>query len=517
MKKIIFLTLMLAIVTGCMMTISKISEIEIIDSQNGERNLIAKDSSTAQQIISAIKNKNKNNDDVSSLYSYKLNIRKNAETESFVMYIDVKNKAIYLSKDEDLFKVKKSISDSLLLNDSISAAYVSDAINKINISINSIIVVPSVQYDWSYKKADGSDGVKIGTLNEGGEKTVIKNDDKIDIKFDVAPDSQSAKVYQNGEVIKTSNSIKEAIESIQYDGEYLIESQLNWNKKNGTDSYGSQTLSFMADVDRIADFSVITKENYPGNIMVLQVNNLNEDETVTIKTDVVKEEPEIHPYNYKYVSILPIDLYVKPGDYNVSAIFNQGKSNEFTVAKKVNIKKKAFKTQYLTVSEELNNTNNDDKSIQEFIKIVKPARTVSSPKKLWDGEFLMPVDGRLTTDFAEIRYVNNQISSSRHSGIDLAAPKGTEVKSPNHGKVVLAADNLLSTGNTLVIDHGMGLFTSYYHLDTIAVKEGDLVKKGDIIGTVGTTGFSTGPHLHYAVSIYNTYVNTYQTLSGIFN
>jgi len=76
-------------------------------------------------------------------------------------------------------------------------------------------------------------------------------------------------------------------------------------------------------------------------------------------------------------------------------------------------------------------------------------------------------------------------------------------------------EGLLSPGNTVVIDHGLGLFTSYYHLDTISVKKGDEVKKGDIIGTVGTTGFSTGPHLHYAVSIYNIYVNPYQTLSGI--
>jgi murein DD-endopeptidase MepM/ murein hydrolase activator NlpD len=129
----------------------------------------------------------------------------------------------------------------------------------------------------------------------------------------------------------------------------------------------------------------------------------------------------------------------------------------------------------------------------------------------------MPIEGRLTTDFAEIRYVNNEISSSRHSGIDLAAPTGTEVKAPNNGKVTLAMNDLLSTGNTLVIDHGMGLFTSYYHLDTITVKVGDVVEKGSIVGTVGTTGFSTGPHLHYAVSIYNSYVNTYQILNGIFD
>lgn len=127
----------------------------------------------------------------------------------------------------------------------------------------------------------------------------------------------------------------------------------------------------------------------------------------------------------------------------------------------------------------------------------------------------MPTTGRLTTDFAQIRYVNNEISSSRHSGIDLAAPSGTPVLAPNNGKVTLAAPGLLSTGNTIVIDHGMGLFTSYYHLNSMNVNVGDIVSKADVIGTVGTTGFSTGPHLHYAVSIYNTYVNPYQSVAGI--
>ena len=72
-------------------------------------------------------------------------------------------------------------------------------------------------------------------------------------------------------------------------------------------------------------------------------------------------------------------------------------------------------------------------------------------------------------------------------------------------------------GKRIVIDHGMGLFTSYYHLDSILVKVGEDIAKGDVIGTVGSTGFSTGPHLHYSVSIYNAYVNPYQPLSGIFD
>jgi murein DD-endopeptidase MepM/ murein hydrolase activator NlpD len=214
---------------------------------------------------------------------------------------------------------------------------------------------------------------------------------------------------------------------------------------------------------------------------------------------------------------LPIDIDTKVGDYEVKAVFNEGKVGEYTNTKIVSVKKKEFKVQYLTVSEELNSSNNDYKAIQEFAQYVKPARTESLSEKLWDGKFIMPMEGRLTTDFAEIRYINNELSSSRHSGIDLAAPTGTEVMAPNNGKVTLAMNGLLSTGNTLVIDHGMGLFTSYYHLDSISVKVGDVVEKGNIIGTVGTTGFSTGPHLHYAVSIYNTYVNTYQILNGIFD
>jgi murein DD-endopeptidase MepM/ murein hydrolase activator NlpD len=127
----------------------------------------------------------------------------------------------------------------------------------------------------------------------------------------------------------------------------------------------------------------------------------------------------------------------------------------------------------------------------------------------------MPTSGRLTTDFAQIRFVNNEISSSRHSGIDIATLSGTAVVAPNRGTVTLAAPGLLSTGNTIVMDHGMGLFTSYYHLSAMNVNAGDVVNKGDVIGAVGSTGFSTGPHLHYAVSIYNTYVNPYQHLAGI--
>ncbi|HAS90744.1 MAG TPA: hypothetical protein DCS12_00285, partial [Clostridiales bacterium] len=323
------------------------------------------------------------------------------------------------------------------------------------------------------------------------------------------------RIYEQGSLFGTGKNLSELISNIKSDGEYLVECESQWHFKENRESYGSQKLKFSISVDIPAQINIVTKENYPGNILLISIENLNDDETVKLETDAVKTNFDIYAYKDKNYYMMPIDLYTQPGEHNVIAVVNEGAEDEYTLEKTLTVSNRSFKTQYLTVSEEMNETHNDNAAIYEFAQLVKPARTESAKEKLWEGTFIMPVEGELTTDFAEIRYVNNEISSSRHSGLDLAAPKGTPVVAPNNGRVTFAMEGLLSPGNTVVIDHGMGLFTSYYHLDTINVKKGDEVKKGDVIGTVGTTGFSTGPHLHYAVSIYNTYVNPYQTLSGI--
>lgn len=516
MKKIIFLIMTLFIV-GCGINTSKISEIEIVNTENSEKSVVTNDNDTGKLVIEAINKKDKTNEDISSLFSFEIYIKRDSDSEGYIMSFDIKNKKVFISKDDNVYKVRDKVAKSLLVDENFNFIYVKDSINKVYVYKNDGLVLPAIQYEWNFKDSEGSIKSKSGMLSDENQNVAVSDKDKIQIRYDVDPDSQVTKVYRGGEVIYTGKDIAEAINSIKNDGEYFIETEIRWNKKNGSDSSGKQVISFVASIDRPPDFTVISKENYPGNILIVAVDNLNEDETVKIETDAVKTETDIYPYNGRNIAILPIDLNVKEGEYAIRAVYNENKSNSYEAEKKFNIKNKDFKTQYLTVSEELNSSNNDDKAIQEFVEYVKPARVKSSAKKLWEGEFIMPVEGRLTTDFAEIRYVNNDRSSSRHSGIDIAAPTGTEIKAPNNGRVVLAMKDLLSTGNTLVIDHGMGLFTSYYHLDTILVDEGSEVKKGDIVGTVGTTGFSTGPHLHYAVSIYNTYVNTYQPLSGIFD
>lgn len=108
----------------------------------------------------------------------------------------------------------------------------------------------------------------------------------------------------------------------------------------------------------------------------------------------------------------------------------------------------------------------------------------------------------------------NGVKKNPHSGMDIAAPVGTEVKASGDGTVVLAAPDLFYSGNVMIIDHGFGLYTIYAHLNDFVAKEGDFVKKGDIIAHVGKTGRVTGPHLHWGASLQGVKFNP-QTLLNL--
>jgi murein DD-endopeptidase MepM/ murein hydrolase activator NlpD len=515
-RRLFVIVLFVFVLTGCNNMLSDVTEIETVNLQNGSNVIIPKDSDDADIILEAVNKKEKINADITSLITFEITLNKGNAKDVYKLYFDLENKAAYLAQGDNLYKVKDNAAKGLFLSDVFSSVYVDATIYNSYVDVNGKKVSPDIEYNWTSKNIEGHFITKTGNLNAKYEKTdKIDVSQGVDIVYVKLPDSQSVKVYSEGNLVHQGTSIQQVLNNITIDGEYTVECYSQWHFKEGISAYGNQTLKFNALIDRPAQINIITRENYPGNILLISVENLNENETVKLTTNVVKINNDIYNYNDKNYYIFPIDLYAQPGDYNVTAIMNEGMENEYTVEETLTVANKSFKTQYLTVSEEMNETNNDNAAIYEFVQLVKPARTQSVSEKLWEGTFIMPVEGELTTDFAEIRYVNNEPSSSRHSGLDLAAPTGTPVMAPNNGVVTFSMEGLLSPGNTVVIDHGMGLFTSYYHLHTIDVKKGDRVKKGDTIGTVGTTGFSTGPHLHYAVSIYNTYVNPYQPLSGI--
>jgi murein DD-endopeptidase MepM/ murein hydrolase activator NlpD len=121
------------------------------------------------------------------------------------------------------------------------------------------------------------------------------------------------------------------------------------------------------------------------------------------------------------------------------------------------------------------------------------------PERHWAFPFALPAEGRISSPFG-VRRVFNGEPKNYHGGIDIAAPRGAPIRAPAAGKVTLVGD-FYFTGRTVIVDHGLGLQTAYFHLDTTAVAEGALVEPGRRLGTVGSTGRSTGPHLHWGVYV----------------
>lgn len=127
------------------------------------------------------------------------------------------------------------------------------------------------------------------------------------------------------------------------------------------------------------------------------------------------------------------------------------------------------------------------------------------PRRMWGGPFRLPVDAPARDNFGSRRVFNGKPRSS-HEGADLPAPEGAPVAAPGPGRVALA-DNLYFSGGTVILDHGAGLFTMYFHLSRIDVKSGETVVAGTRIGAVGETGRATGPHLHWGARLNRARIN----------
>jgi murein DD-endopeptidase MepM/ murein hydrolase activator NlpD len=136
--------------------------------------------------------------------------------------------------------------------------------------------------------------------------------------------------------------------------------------------------------------------------------------------------------------------------------------------------------------------------VQAEREALQAALADSAGAPLWRGPFRMPVEGGQPTGGFGLRRLINGQPRSPHAGYDWAAPVGTPVLAANAGRVVLVAEHFFA-GRNVVVDHGLGLFTLYYHLDEARVAPGTLVTAGQVLGTVGATGRVTGPHLHLAV------------------
>lgn len=238
------------------------------------------------------------------------------------------------------------------------------------------------------------------------------------------------------------------------------------------------------------DATKITGECYGQSVHFFKIDESVNEYYAFVGTDVNEKEP-----TRKLTLTLTYDVGVTH-DYDFD----------------LKVKSVKYPEEKLTVdSKMVEPPKEEDKRIKQEREAVLKVYDTSRTKPHFDSEFKMPLTTQLSSTFGRRRVLNG-IKKSPHSGLDFRGKTGTPVKASNVGQVVMAQD-LYFTGNTVLIDHGIGLFTAYFHLSDIYKDVGEEVKRGEEIGAVGMTGRSTGPHLHFGVKLNGFYVNPLSVLS----
>jgi murein DD-endopeptidase MepM/ murein hydrolase activator NlpD len=234
----------------------------------------------------------------------------------------------------------------------------------------------------------------------------------------------------------------------------------------------------------------------PGELVVLSI-------AVPARTDHVRVRAfhrDVAAYragDSTWTALVGIDLDVKPGTYAVTAGAD-AEGGPLHGSTDLVVKPHAFPTRRLTVNGAfVTPPASEQERIAKEAKLLDGIWKSPSGERLWTGPFVRPVPAAANSAFGT-RSIFNGVPRNAHGGADFLSPGGTPIHAPNDGRIVVAR-GLYFSGNTVVIDHGLGLFSMLAHLSAIDVHEGERVTAGQVIGQVGATGRVTGAHLHWAV------------------
>ena len=247
------------------------------------------------------------------------------------------------------------------------------------------------------------------------------------------------------------------------------------------------------------EVAVSPQEVFPGDAFVIKVTDAK-----------VSKLPPAFCMGKKYyfsrcgehclIAVGAVEIKTNPGVYPVN-VRTGGKRKSIDII----VKPGSFPTMELTMPEEeiFLSPGNLARAKKEERKLRSVFQKVNH--RLWEGDFLLPLNNEISSQYGTKRIFNKK-RISPHKGMDIRGREGEEVRASNRGRVMLA-EELFFGGNTIILDHGLGIYSLYMHLLKASVRPGEMVSKGDVVGLVGSSGRSSGPHLHFGIKIMNANVN----------
>ncbi len=456
----------------------------------------------AEGLVSALQGDVVNALPGSTLAAYGMRISlSNMLPRAYEVYVTA-DREVYLKRPNINRIVRSSRPGFFFVHDAFADIYPHAAMPDISISVADAKITPTIGLSqWDYQKWDGKwySSAQV-PVSQGAAETVVvtAEDTKLSLSLSLPADAVLLTVIgPDGKVRLSEPVVDGTLPLIAFNGTYQYEISAIWGDA-GQDYRGEYRASFPVKVELPPVFIVPGPMVVQGQLAAFYALHMPEGVEPIVTTDMAANV-SLFPFEDGYVMYVPTHYGTRPAEY----VFRYGLPGQEASVARVRLVTREFLVQHMTIDPSVQSATQNPAAYAQFNLYFPPSRAASSPTRYYTEPFVLPVShSRLTTEFGQARYVNNSPKASRHSGLDMAAPTGTRIVATNRGRVTLAMD-LILTGNTLVIDHGQGLFSVHFHMHELHVSEGEIVERGQQVGTVGSTGFSTGPHLHFTMSYFS--------------
>lgn len=410
---------------------------------------------------------------------------------------------VYHIEDEKLYRLATTDFSELLSLDIFAGAYrYDDPPALFLMSDSGMAQATATAVDWSYILANGQSQRVTESDTSDTVHAVPSSRNTMNLAFDYPPDTVSVRILRDGVVVYENTSSSTQVPCPTVSGQYRYEVSAMWNISVEKDYYGS--ASYVCDLDLQTPVTVQPETDAVEQGAFLRVFATATEDAAPMTVSC----PQLSYNGFFYdnldgkVALIAIPYDAEPGPYTFTV-----STDGFDSSYAFEVVEKEFASGKLNISSSVN--RNDTTEQDQYLT---PLRSLQSEETyMTNGAFAEPlkVNYRISTPFGQFRYTNDNATPTRHNGVDMAAGGSKpDVYAAGAGKVIFVMEMQI-TGKTVVIDHGMNVHTHYYHLDKVNVEVGDIVEREQKIGVMGSTGYSTGNHLHFTAMLNGVEIDPY--------